>query len=125
MTKRIITENEMDKLLDQLTWKVELKYSERPGFKQIIDAVKKKRANCVHMVYVSTLSQNPADVREACKLLKDLGSSINFIKDNVTSEDILKMDIFTLDNLTINTVKEDILMVVNSEETYNELTKCR
>lgn len=124
MTKRIITENEMDKLLDQLTWKVELKYSERPGFKQIIDAVKKKRANCVHMVYVSTLSQNPADVREACKLLKDLGASINFIKDNVTSEDILKMDIFTLDNLTINTVKEDILLVVNSEETYNELTKC-
>lgn len=124
MTKRIITENEMDKLLEQLTWKVELKYSERPGFKQIIDAVKKKRANCVHMVYVSTLSQNPADVREACKLLKDLGASINFIKDNVTSEDILKMDIFTLDNLTINTVKEDILMVVNSEETYNELTKC-
>ena len=124
MTKRIITENEMDKLLDQLTWKVELKYSERPGFKQIIDAVKKKRANCVHMVYVSTLSQNPADVREACKLLKDLGASINFIKDNVTSEDILKMDIFTLDNLTINTVKEDILMVVNSEETYNALTKC-
>ena len=101
-----------------------MKYSERPGFKQIIDAVKKKRANCVHMVYVSTLSQNPADVREACKLLKDLGASINFIKDNVTSEDILKMDIFTLDNLTINTVKEDILMVVNSEETYNELTKC-
>lgn len=124
MTKRIITENEMDKLLDQLTWKVELKYYERPGFKQIIDAVKKKRANCVHMVYVSTLSQNPADVREACKLLKDLGASINFIKDNVTSEDILKMDIFTLDNLTINTVKEDILLVVNSEETYNELTKC-
>lgn len=124
MTKIIITENEMDKLLDQLTWKVELKYSERPGFKQVIDAVKKKRANCVHMVYVSTLSQNPADVREACKLLKDLGASINFIKDNVTSEDILKMDIFTLDNLTISTVKEDILMVVNSEETYNELTKC-
>ncbi|MBR3994695.1 MAG: recombinase family protein [Clostridia bacterium] len=124
MTKRIITENEMDKLLDQLTWKVELKYSERPGFKQVIDAIKKKRANCVYMVYVSTLSQNPADVREACKLLKDLGASINFIKDNVTSEDILKMDIFTLDNLTINTVKEDILMVVNSEETYNELTKC-
>lgn len=123
MTKRIITENEMDKLLDQLTWKVELKYSERPGFKQVIDAIKKKRTDCVHMVYVSTLSQNPADVREACKLIKDLGGKIIFIKDNVTSEDVLKMDIFTLDNLTINTVKEDILMVVNSEETYNELMK--
>ena len=124
MTKRIITEKDMDKLLDQLTWKAELKNSERPGFKQVIDAVKKKRVNCVHMIYVSTLSQNPADVREACKVLKDLGAKIIFINDNVTSEDILKMDIFTLDNLTINTVKEDILMVVNSEETYNELTKC-
>ena len=49
MTKRIITEKDMDKLLDQLTWKAELKYSERPGFKQVIDAVKKKRVNCVHM----------------------------------------------------------------------------
>lgn len=125
MTKRIITEKDMDKLLDQLTWKVELKYSERPGFKQVIDAIKKKRADCVHMVYVSTLSQNPADVREACRLIKNLGAKIIFIKDNVTSEDVLKMDIFTLDNLTINTVKEDILMVVNSEEAYNELTKCR
>ena len=125
MTKRIITGNGMDKLLDQLTWKAELKYSERPGFKQIIDAVKKKKAKCVHMVYVSTLSQNPADVREACKLLKDLGATIYFIKDNVTSEDVLKMDIFTLDNLTINTVKEDILMVVDSEEAYNELAKSR
>ena len=125
MTKRIITEKDMDKLLDQLTWKVELIYSERPGFKQVIDAIMIKRADCVHMVYVSTLSQNPADVREACKLIKNLGAKIIFIKDNVTSEDVLKMDIFTLDNLTINTVKEDILMVVNSEEAYNELTKCR
>lgn len=56
-------------------------------------------------------------------MIKDLGAKIIFIKDNVTSEDVLKMDIFTLDNLTINTDKEDVLMVVNSKEAYNELMK--
>ena len=78
---------------------------------------------CVTMLNVSVLSQNPADVKEACRMLKDLGVEVMFINDNLTGEDILKMDIFTLDNLTINTVKADVLLIVDSEETYNELTK--
>lgn len=123
MTKRIITEKEMDKMFEQATWKMELKYSERPDFKRLIEDVKKKRMNCVLMVNVSDLSQNPADVKEACRMLKDLGAEVRFVQDNLTGEDILKMNIFTLDNLTINTVKEDILIVVNSEETYNKWMK--
>lgn len=123
MAKRIITEKEMDKMFGRATWKMEVKYSERKGFKQIIDAIKKKRVDCIQMKNVSTLSQNPADVREACKLIKDLGANVIFVNDNLTGEDILKMDIFTLDSLTINTVKEDILIMVNSEEAYNELMK--
>lgn len=123
MTKRIITEKEMDKLLEKVTWEVELKYSKRPCFQKLIEAAKEKKMDCVTMLNVSVLSQNPADVKEACRMLKDLGVEVMFINDNLTGEDILKMDIFTLDNLTINTVKADVLLIVDSEETYNELTK--
>jgi len=121
MTKRIINEEKLVEFMDSINWVPELHYMQRPGFKRILNDAKKKRIDCIVMPRVYDLSQNPNDVIEACKMLKGMGIKVIFEKDNLTLDDVLNLDIFTLARLTIETVKGDALVVIHSEKTYNEI----
>lgn len=54
-------------------------------------------------------------------MLKGMGIKVIFERDNLTLDDVLNLDIFTLARLTIETVKGDALVVIHSEKTYNEI----
>ena len=69
----------------------------------------------------SNLGRRHNDVIEACKMLKGMGIKVIFERDNLTLDDVLNLDIFTLARLTIETVKGDALVVIHSEKTYNEI----
>ena len=123
MTKRRFDEQAMEKFYNDHTWHFELKYSERPGIKRILKDIKNKKINCVMMLKVKELSMNPLDVKEACQMFKDLGVRVIFKHDGLTGEEVLKLSDKALANLTVNTMEEDFLAIINSEKAYNELMK--
>lgn len=119
----MFNEQAMEKFYNDYTWHFELKYSERPGFKRMMKDIKAKKVNCVVMSKGKELSLNPGDVREACQKFKDMDVKVIFEEDKLTGEEVLRLSKFELDNLTVNTMKEDFLAIINSEKSYNELMK--
>ena len=114
--RKIIRKSEASMLLAKPTIEVEIRYTNRKEFQDILRRCKNDEIDMIAMPRVADLSRNPDDVKAACREISKMKKRINFVKDKLTGEEVMKLSYDELLKITLATLKDDMVVIVDSPE---------
>lgn len=103
-------------LLAKPTIEFEIRYTNRKEFQDILRRCKNNEIDMISMPRVADISRNPEDVKAVCREVAKMGKGITFVKDKLTGEDVIKMSYDELQKITLATLKDDMVVIVDSPE---------
>lgn len=119
----IIRKTKMSMVLAVPTIEIEVRYTNRPDFKKLMEQLRNNEFDCVVMPRLVDLSRNPEDVKAACREIKAMHKKVKFIIDHLTGNDVLKMSYNDILKITTSTLKEDIVVIVDTPEEAQNILK--
>ncbi len=114
--KKIIKKSEASMLLAKPTIEVEIRYTNRKEFQDILKRCRANEVDMIIMPRAADISRNPEDVKAACREVAKMGKGITFVQDKLTGEDVIKMSYDELQKITLATLKDDMVVIVDSPE---------
>ena len=103
-------------LLAKPTIEVEIRYTNRKEFQDILKRCRANEVDMIIMPRAADISRNPEDVKAACREVAKMGKGITFVQDKLTGEDVIKMSYDELQKITLATLKDDMVVIVDSPE---------
>lgn len=119
----IIRKSKMSMVLAAPTIEIEVRYTNRPEFQELLECLRKNEVDCVVMPRMADLSRNPEDVKAACREIKSMRKKVKFTIDDLTESDVLKMSYDDILKMTTSTLKEDIVVIVDTPEEAQNILK--
>lgn len=119
----IIRKSKMSMVLAAPTIEIEVRYTNRPDFKKLMEQLRNNEFDCVAMPRLADLSRNPEDVKSACREIKSMHKKVQFTIDDLTESDVLKMSYDDILKMTTSTLKEDIVVIVDTPEEAQNILK--
>lgn len=119
----IIRKSKMSMVLAVPTIEIEVRYTNRPEFQELLECLRKNEVDCVVMPRMADLSRNPEDVKAACREIKAMHKKVKFTIDDFTESDVLKMSYDDILKMTTSTLKEDIVVIVDTPEEAQNILK--
>lgn len=111
---KIIRKTENSILLNEPSIEYEIKYNQRDSIKDIFEKCRNKEIDMILMTRVCDLSRDPVDVKAACRKIAKMKVGITFYKEKLTGEDVLKMSDEDLLKITMSTLKDDMVIILDS-----------
>lgn len=100
---------------------LEVKYTNRPEFQAIMDDMRKNKTDMIMMPRVADLSRDPVDVKAACKEIIGMKKDVQFTADKLMGKDILKMSDDEILKITMATLEDDMVIIVDTPEIAMEM----
>lgn len=100
---------------------LEVRYTNRPEFQAIMDDMRNNKTDMIMMPRVADLSRDPVDVKVACKEIIGMKKDVQFTADKLMGKDILKMSDDEILKITMATLEDDMVIIVDTPEIAMEM----
>lgn len=119
--KKVIHKTDAVMLMANPKVEIEVSYKNRPKFQKLMTGLRENTADVIMMPRLADLSRNPEDVKAACKEILDMNKEVHFVIDDLKGRDVLKMSYDELLKITTATLKDDMVIIVDSPEAAQKI----